>query len=166
MKSQIRSSIPAIMIPFILLMVSAAKAHATTIEIAIVTKFPSGWKAGSTVILFENNAVVGVLMQPDSKMRYVFSLKENTSYTIVIFHRGYHNRKLSINTSIPKECSHGKIYYFTAIVQMISENVKMDADYSDHPVAFVEYMPGRDVFGIRVKYTSNYKKIVKMKRKS
>ncbi len=165
MKTKITKLIPLALFMLTLTSLAGPNLPAFCLEFSLVTKLRTSYVTGCTVVLMEKDSVIEVLTQPSKGMRYSFCLKKNASYTIVVSCKGYHDRKVSISTFTKKELKPSVIYDMDAVVQMIPDETKMDEDFSDHPVALVEYVPEKDIFDIRQKYTNNYKKIVQLERR-
>ena len=160
MKNKIKKFAPVALFMISLITLAGNDIPAYCLEFSLVTRLRTSSVPGCRVTLMENNAVIDTLSKPNSRMRYLFFLKENTCYTLVISCKGYHDRKVSISTRNPNGVKPGVIYHMDVIVQMLPDKRKIDDSFSDHPIAIVEYMPEKDVFDIRKKYTRNYKKKV------
>ena len=145
---------------FPLTTLAGTNTNAYCMEFSISAKLKTSYVGGCTVTLLEGDSVVQVLTQPDKKLRYNVCLRENTQYTVLVTCPGYYDRKVSISTVKPGGRNTGVIFDLDAVVQMFPTNIAMDEDFSDHPVAIVEYIPADDAFEFRSQYSFNYKKIV------
>lgn len=110
------------------------------------------------VTFLEGNDTISALNKPNRGNRYKFSLKSNSYYTLIISCEGYHNRKISFDTSIPDSVKLAMLFEFCAKVEMIPLSVALSPDLDDFPIAIIRYDHSNDVFMPKAKYTLLVKK--------
>ncbi len=110
-----------------------------------------------TAKLYYDNREIDSQNLSNKDYEFLFKLERNHYYTVKILKGGFITRSVSINTDLPAHISITPVFKFHFEVELLRETNKLNYEYTDFPIAIVEYRAGRDVFDYSRKYTEKVK---------
>lgn len=110
------------------------------------------------VELIEDNKVIDSVFSTDNRL-FVFGLLKNKYYALKVYKAGYLPKLIMVDTYIPddKYLEDYFIFDFKTELVNISEEVNLDSDTKDFPIAIVQFDSAKKGFNYNQEYSQNIK---------